>query len=117
MKQTNERQGAATRNSKAAQTVKQQGRAITVRIAGAQYATLERAAQALNACEWCDNDNTALTVFRDFLWSWFSRYVNRYGDLARLICEDIETGAAGRVKRARLDRLARVLDLHAAVGV
>ncbi len=88
---------------------------IAPKVSGAEYDALARVAEAMNACAWCDNDNTAETVFRDFMWNWFSRHLN-YADLSQIVLADIDTGTTGRASRARRDALARSFELHRPEG-
>lgn len=85
--------------------VRKRGRALCVRVDGDEFALLERTAAAMNRPGWTDGDNTALTVFLDWVLSWTDDFFEAPGPLAASILDGIDTGRTGTEHRRRLAEL------------
>lgn len=64
---------------------------ITWTANAAQVATLEKAATAMNAVSWCKRDNTAQSVFAEFVATFIADIINDPCELARTIESAIDT--------------------------
>lgn len=69
-------------------TFKTNGKSLVVTIDGEEYANLERVAEAMNRTSWADDDNTAESVFRSFVW------LQEELDSPELVAENILAGIA-----------------------
>lgn len=76
------------------------GNAVTIRVTGKAYANLAKVAAAMNAVDWCDDDNTPATVCDFWIGSflWRTQYtpgeggVENIADLMNDITDNIYTG-------------------------
>lgn len=90
-------------------------RQITVVVKGKDYRRLEVMAKALNKVSWLDHDNTASTIFWNFVFPWAQKDMESLQELA----DDIESGidlspdladAPEELKAKREAELKAVLD-------
>ena len=72
-----------------------QKRRIVVVIEGEQYDNLGRVAQAMNGVKWCEGDNTAESVFNEFVWHWDGVMLNSPAEISESVLGGIATGEDG----------------------
>ena len=94
--------------------------AIEATIDGEEYARLEKIADAMNRTSWSDTDNTALTVFKSFVWTWIEDYLGEPERLALDILDGIATaddrmGLAPEPEHSR--RIAELRKAYVEVGL
>jgi hypothetical protein len=89
-------------------------RALTVTIDGDQFGLLERAARAINACKWTEDDNTPKSVFQSFVWDWLEDIWENRGALAESILEGIATDNEGLTSAPEPLHSERLAELKAA---
>lgn len=102
-------------------SINESGKKITVEIDGEEYGFLERHARAVNACSWTECDNTALSVFSSFVWSWPAHLFSPEPDddwsqtLAGGIVETIDCGKV--TKQEETQRLEELYEAFRAEGL
>lgn len=84
-------------------------------IAGERYERLAKVAEAMNSCSWCDSDNTAESVFRNFVVTWVENMLDDTTTLCDSILDGIATdGEYGRAPQPleveRIAELRRAFD-------
>ena len=67
---------------------------ITLVIDGEWYQNLKRVADTMNTVSWCD-DNTAESVFEEFVFPWMLDFLRSPKELAGSILDGIATGEDG----------------------
>ena len=68
---------------------------ITLVIEGEWYQNLKRVADTMNTVSWCNDDNTAESVFEEFVFPWMLDFLQSPKRLAESILEGIATGEDG----------------------
>lgn len=76
--------------------ISKRDRRIVVIIEGEQYDNLKRVAQVMNCVSWCCGDNTAETVFNEFIWHWDTCTLNSVREIAEFVSGAIATGDDGQ---------------------
>lgn len=93
--------------------IEERGQVITATIDGKQYQLLSRVAEAMNRATWTGNDNTALSVFKNFVFPWIGDDFQEPCLLCEEILGGVATGENGTDAPAPLHR-ARLEELRAA---
>ena len=83
---------------------------ITLTIDGERYAALERVAEALNGIPWCCSDNTAESVFREWVWPFADDPTRNPREWCGLVEGSFDTGYADGTPEDR----ARIAEVRAA---
>jgi hypothetical protein len=90
-----------------------QKRRITFTVYGKRYANLERVARAMNKTSWCC-DNTAESVFENFVLPWIEDLLDSTDELCGSILEGIATSDDGPTEAPEPTHSARIEELRAA---
>lgn len=70
---------------------------MTLRISGIAYQNIAKIAETMNSVEWCDKDNTALTIAKTFMFLYETdNLTDAKGstEIAEFIADGIDTGTA-----------------------
>ncbi len=89
-----------------------QKRRITFTVDGERYARLERVARAMNQTSWCMDDNTAKSVFKEFVLPAAETLLDSTAELCDFILGGIATSDDNKGEAPEPMHTARIAELR-----